>query len=254
MSEKKLKRMWLGSEERQKRFIGWDFSEIEAQYWQEKNSWDYSEIVHQYLKEDMELLDMGTGGGELLKTFNHPLHKTSVTEGWKKNHELLLRTLKPKGVNVQFVEESDELHFSDNSFDIILNSHESFSIPEVKRVLKPNGIFISQQVGDMNGLTLASRVVPHLKKDRFHWHLSCVVDDLSTASFEVLYQNECYPVQKFYDMDALIYYARTISWEFPDFSVENNFHELLHVNEGLTRNGYVYSQQHRFVFVARLTK
>lgn len=79
MDKNKLKTEWLKSEQKQKDFIGWDFSYIEDRYWQENTSWDYTEIVKNYLKPSMTLLDMGTGGGELLATFQHPYDKTSVT-------------------------------------------------------------------------------------------------------------------------------------------------------------------------------
>lgn len=250
--KQELKIKWLKAEKRQENFIGWDFSAIENSYCQEKNTWNYSEIVNDYLKPSMRLLDMGTGGGELLATFHHPFELTSVTEGWEKNYQLLLEKLAPKGVNVQFVKEDDVLPFSDNSFDIVVNSHESFSTKEVKRVLKSGGIFISQQVGDLNGVNLASRLIPNFKKEKFDFHLSVITRELDQAGFDILYENECYPVQRFFDMEALIYYVKTIEWEFPEFSVENNFQELMDLQKELARNGSIYNSEHRFIFVARL--
>ncbi|WP_365845908.1 hypothetical protein [Clostridium sp.] len=37
--------------------------------------------------------------------------------------------------------------FEDNTFDIVINRHESYCVSEVKRILKTDGIFIAQQVG-----------------------------------------------------------------------------------------------------------
>lgn len=254
MNQSELKKAWLRSEARQQQFSGWDFSAIEQQYHQEVNTWDYLELVKSYLNPTMRLLDMGTGGGELLATLQHPLLKTAVTEGWPPNYQLLLKKLAPKGVNVQFVGDEDSLNFPDNSFDIVLNSHASFSIEEVKRVLKPTGIFITQQVGDLNGVMLASKLIPTLKKERFDWHLSAVTTELKKRNFTILYENECYPEQQFFDMDAFIYYSRTISWEFPNFSVETHFAELLSLYEELLRVGFLRNLQHRFVVVARVMK
>lgn len=249
-----LKNQWLKSEENQKNFTGWNFSYLENKYFCEEPNWDYRDIVLSYLKKEMQLLDMGTGGGELLATFSHPYENTSVTEGYLKNYRLLQKTLQTKGVDVQFVNEQDELNFSDDSFDIVINSHESFSISEVQRVLKPKGIFISQQVGDFNGVNLASRVIRKYKKDVFDFHLALIIEELEKNNFEILFQNEIYLKQEFYDMDGLIYYLRTIPWEFPDFSVENNFKELLSLHEELERNGNIFNLQHRFIFVCRNMK
>ena len=252
MDKEKLKQAWLKSEEKQRAFIGWDFSYLKNKYVQEETPWNYQNIVKCYLKPHMNLLDIGTGGGELLKSFGHPYHKTSVTEGWDKNYQLLLKTLKPKGIDVQFVTENDYLNFPDNHFDIIVNSHASFSVNEVARVLKKDGWFISQQVGDLNGLTLSSKLIPHFKKEPFDFHLSSVLSELKMNHFTILYANEDYPAQNFFDMDGLIYYMRTISWEFPEFSVKNNFSELLYIYEELRNKGFIYNQQHRFIFVAQL--
>lgn len=251
MNDEQLKKEWLQSQKRQENFTGWDFSSIQEDFWQEGLPWCYSECVKHYLRPEFDLLDMGTGGGELLASFNHPLLKTSVTEGWLKNYQLLLEKLEPKGVKVKFVEEDDLLDYPDNSFDIVLNSHESFLVSEIKRVLKPNGIFITQQVGDLNGVNLASRLIPNYQKTDFTHHLSVVVDNLKAHDFEILEEYEAYPAQKFLSMDALIYYVRTIEWEFPRFSVETHLPELKNLQAELNRVGYIYNQEHRFLVIAR---
>ncbi|WP_208560378.1 class I SAM-dependent methyltransferase [Marinilactibacillus kalidii] len=248
----KLKENWLKSEEKQKQFIGWDFSYLKNKYAMDPLPWDYRQLVLKELKPDMRLLDMGTGGGELLRSFHHPYGLTSVTEGWKKNYVLLLERLAPLGVNVQFVAEDDQLLFPDHSFDIVLNSHESFSIDEVKHVLKPGGFFITQQVGDMNGLLLASKLIPGLKKVRFDLHLSSIVPALEAKGFSIHYQNEAYPKQLFLDMDGLIYYVHTIPWEFTNFNVHTHFDQLLFLHEELARNQFILNLEHRFVVVSQL--
>ena len=54
-----------------------DFSHIDGISDEEKDlPWDYKNIVSQYLKDDMELLDYDTGGGEFLLSLNHPFKKT----------------------------------------------------------------------------------------------------------------------------------------------------------------------------------
>lgn len=250
MKQEQLKQEWLKSQKRQEDFKGWNFNSIAADFWQEGLSWSYADLVKEYLNQEMNLLDMGTGGGELLLSFKHPYTKTSVTEGWLPNFELLQEKLVPQGVQVKFVEEDDILDYPDDTFDIVLNSHESFSIEEVKRVLKSGGLFISQQVGDNNGINLASRLIPNYRKTDFTLHLSSVVKELRESNFEVVKQFEEYPIQKFYSMDALIYYGRTISWEFPNFEVTTHMEELLALYEELQRAGFIYNQEHRFIFVA----
>ena len=254
MNIAKLKKSWLLSEQNQQAFSGWDFSYLTSKMSTEKLNWSYSEIVLSYLKPTMKLLDMGTGGGELLKSFAHPYVNTSATEGYNKNFQLILETLAPLGITIRFVDEDNYLHFPTNSFDIVLNSHESFSISEVQRVLKPNGLFITQQVGDFNGVNLASRLIPNYKKEHFNFHLSIVARQLKKNNFRLLMNQEQYLQQKFYDMDGLIYYLRTIPWEYPEFSVENNLAQLIDLNNELLQTGFIFNIQHRFILVAQNTK
>lgn len=86
MDTKLLKMKWLKYEKI--KFTGWDFSDIKDSWENEDLPWNYTEIVKKYLFPDLELLDMGTGGGEYLLSLNHPFEKTSVTEGWKPNIDL----------------------------------------------------------------------------------------------------------------------------------------------------------------------
>ena len=239
----------LLSEAQQHQFSGWDFSVLKGRYTQEKLSWDYRAIVRKYLQKQLHWLDLGTGGGELLATFGHPPERTAVTEGWPKNYQLLLTTLRPKGVQVVFEESMHHLDFPSNHFDLVTSSHAAFSVAEVKRVLKPGGYFITQQVGDRNGNQLAARL--HCTKPRFELNVASVTAELSQAGFTILQQAEAYPKQFFYDLGALVYYVRTISWEYPDFAVKDKLPELEQLAEEWQAKGVIENQQHRFLVVSQ---
>ena len=133
--------------EQKAKMTGWNFSYLKGKLLEEDLPWDYVEIVKEYLKPEMMLLDMETGGGEVLLKIRHPYELTSVTEGYEPNYKLCLERLKPKGIQVKKALGEDRLPFPDNHFDIIINRHGSYIVEEIKRVLKPNGIFITQQVG-----------------------------------------------------------------------------------------------------------
>ncbi len=249
MNKDKLKELWKKEEENS--FKGWDFSHLKNRWIDEKLPWDYREILDKYLKPDYKLLDMGTGGGEFLLTLNHPYNNTSVTEMWEPNVKLCKEKLAPLGIDVKQVFNDSELPFEDNTFDMIINRHESFDIKEVRRILKPNGIFITQQVGGKNNEILSKALIKDFKPAFPEHTLDNNVKKFQENFFEVLYADEFFPYLRFKDVGALVFCAKIIEWEFPNFSVYNSFEELYKLNEEIKVKGYIESIEHRFITVCR---
>lgn len=250
MNKEELKKYLLNEEN--KNFQGWDFSYLDGRWESEKLPWDYKSIVINYLDDNLQLLDMGTGGGEFLLTLNHPYQNTSVTESYKPNIKLCMEKLAPLGITVYPILEDDVLYnVPSNYFDIVICRHESYNEIEVKRVLKSNGIFITQQVGAYNNKDLATffdenRIDPYPMMT-----LDKTIERLENAGFSILYKDEYYPKLKFFDLGALVYFAKIIEWEFSDFSVERHFDKLLYLQELLNKKGYIESTEHRFIVVAK---
>jgi SAM-dependent methyltransferase len=249
MNYSKLKELW--EKEEKKAFEGWDFSYIENRWESEEVPWDYKEILSKYLNSKYKLLDMGTGGGEFLLSLKHPYNNTSVTEMWEPNVELCKKRLEPLGIEVKQVFNDSELPFKDESFHMIINRQASFDIKEVKRILKPNGIFITQQVGGKNNEVLSKVLIKNFKPLFSENTLENNLKKFKENSFEILYAKEYFPYLRFKDIGALVYFAKIIEWEFPSFSVENCFEELCKLYEGIKVNDYVESIEHRFIIVCR---
>lgn len=232
-------------------FKGWDFSYLDGRWENEKLPWSYEKIVKKYLKNDSVILDMGTGGGELLESFQHPYQLTSVTEAYPPNIQLCLEKLQPKGIKVYPIEQDDILlDVPTNFYDIVLNHHESFLEAEVNRVLKENGIFITQQVGAYNNKDLAT-YFDEKHTDQFpKMTLEKTVKRLEENGFSILYKNEYFPKIKFFDLGAIAFFAKIISWEFLNFSVEAYVDKFDALNELLKEEGYIESTEHRFMIIA----
>ena len=241
---------YLKKEEEQA-FKGWDFTYLEGRWNVEKLPWDYKGILLSYLQPSYKLLDMGTGGGEFLLTLNHPYSLTSVTESYPPNVQLCHDSLSPLGVDVKQVFDDSELPFPANTFDIIINRHESFNIAEVNRILKSGGYFITQQVGGCNNNNLSRKLIDDFIPQFINNDLDHIREILVNEGFKVLLEEEVFNQIKFYDLGALVYFAKTIEWEFPDFSVDFCFDNLCKVQRELTKNGHVSGTQHRFIIVAK---
>lgn len=247
-----LKQRWLLEENRE--FKGWDFSYLDGRLEEENLPWDYKSLVYKYLNKDNLLLDMGTGGGEFLLSLKHPHINTSVTEAWEPNLKLCKEILEPLGITVRQVFEDNKLLFDDNTFDIVINRHEDYDIKEVKRVLKNNGIFITQQVGGKNNEKLSKFLIPNFKWECYDFELNKEVDKFRNHNFSILYENEYFPHLKFFDVGAIVYFAKIIEWEFPNFSVDMCFNELCELENKIKNNGYVESLEHRFIIAAKNKK
>lgn len=247
-----LKQRWLLEEN--KIFKGWDFSYLNGRWKEEKLPWNYKNLICKYLNKDNMLLDMGTGGGEFLLSLQHPYINTSVTEAWESNLILCKETLEPLGITVKQTFNDNKLPFKDNTFDIIINRHEDYDVKEVKRILKENGIFITQQVGWKNNEKLSKFLIPDFKSQYPDFELNKEVNKFKNLNFSILYGNEFFPYLKFFDVGAIVYFVNIIKWEFPNFSVKRCFNQLCELEEELEENGYIESLEHRFIIVAKNTK
>lgn len=251
MTVSEWKTLWL-EEESQAHIHGWDFSHIQGRFEEEHDlPWNYRTLVQEYLQDDMLLLDCDTGGGEFLLSLGHPPEKTAAAEGYPPNAALCRETLLPLGVAFRECAGPSALPFPDESFDIVLNRHGAFDPAELFRVLKPGGLFLTEQVGEDNDRDLVERVLPGTPKPFPHKNLQEQRAAFETAGFRILRGEEAFRPIFFYDVGAFVWFARVIEWEFPGFSVERCFDRLLAMQETLEKTGAVQGTIHRYLIAAR---
>ena len=251
--ENSLKELWE-KEEKMAKITGWDFSYIDKRSHEVTPSWSYSDIIKEYLFTDAHILDIDTGGGEFLLSLNHPYKNISCTEGYKPNVLLCEQRLLPLGINFKECTDISNLPFSDNSFDIVINRHGSYNPLEIRRVLKPNGIFITQQVGDRNDEDLVNLILPNILKKYFNHNLESQKQLFLDNGFEIIKGLEEFGRIDFYDVGAIVWFAKIIEWEFIDFSVGKCFEKLLECHKIISNNGYISTKTHRFLLVCKCIK
>lgn len=252
MNTKELIAYWH-EEESIAHIHGWDFSHIDSRY-EEENTlpWDYQEYILNCLKPEMRILDIDTGGGEFLLSLGHPLDKISATEAYPPNVQLCEETLLPLGIDFRAANGCEKLPFDDNQFDIVINRHGDFNAQEIHRILKNGGIFITQQVGAENDRELVNLLLPKVTELPFpEQHLNIACEKFRQAGFEILEAQECFSPIRFFDIGALVWFARIIEWEFPGFSVDSCLEQLINAQKHLEENGSVDGTTHRFFLVAQ---
>ena len=147
--------------------------------------------------------------------------------------------------------DASQIPFEDEAFDIIINRHGDFSPPEIRRLLKPGGLFVTQQVGSDNDRELVEMVLPGAEKPFPHENLKEQRARFLDAGFEILQADEAFGPISFYDVGAFVWFARIIEWEFPGFSVDRCFDRLLQLQETIEREGKISGTTHRYLIVAR---
>ena len=251
MTPEELKSAWK-QEESCARIQGWDFSHIHGRYEEEDVlPWDYAAIVRGALRDEMKLLDYDTGGGEFLLSLRHPYENTAATEGYPPNVALCRERLLPLGIDLRACDDCARIPFKDGAFDIVINRHGDFHPPEIKRLLKPGGLFITQQVGCENDRELVRAVLPDVPSPFPHLNLTEQQKAFEDAGFDILQTGEAFGPIRFFDMGAFVWFARIIEWEFPGFSVDRCFDRLLQLQQTIERQGRIEGTTHRYLIVAR---
>jgi SAM-dependent methyltransferase len=239
-------------------FSGWDFEYLTRTHRmvQAPVKWNYYNVVLPRLSEAETMLDMGTGGGEVLSGFAPLPPGTCATEQYGPNVEVARERLEPLGVKVIGIEEEKfppfnaSLPFADEFFDLIISRHEAYYPPELMRVLKSGGLFITQQVGSMTVLNL-KHFFAEKGEAVSNWDLKSTVTELESVGFKIIDQQEDVQLQRFYDVGAIAYYLKAIPWIIEDFTIEKYRDKLWEMHVLIHKNGFYDVPYHLFLVVAQ---
>ena len=164
---------------------------------------------------------------------------------------LCQRTLTPLGIDFRPADGKGPLPFPSEQFDLVLNRHGDLAPAEIFRVLKPGGRFFTQQVGAENDRELVQLLLPGQTALPFpEQYLARTKQRFADQGFTVLRGEEVFRPIRFYDVGALVWFARIISWEFPGFSVEACLDRLLLAQQQLEAKGVLEGRIHRFLLIA----
>jgi Methyltransferase domain. len=238
--------------ETEESFSGWDFSHIEGTGRSREFplAWNYRSEIYRSLPAASSLLDLGTGGGEFLASLSPLPQRTCATEGYAPNLPIARNRLGPRGVELREIGADEIIPFEDSAFDLVLNRHESYTVEEVRRVLKQGAAFITQQVGGMNGADL-NMSLGYPNYSFADWCLAKAVGELESGGFSIEKAKESLGKTRFFDIGAIIYYLKCIPWQIEGFDPEQCFDRLEALERRIEDEGYFDFICHRFLIVAR---
>ena len=228
-------------QEAEAHFSGWDFSYISDREAEAPLRWSYISEVLFHVRQARAMLDMDTGGGEILSRF-HPFPPIAyATEAYSPNIPVASKRLEPLGVTVLAIDEEEpkRLPFSDETFDLVLNRHGYYWPAELHRIMQPGGIFITQQVGNRNDIGIRLLLgAPNAEVIEEWDDLASAVGSMEKVGFRITKSLEDYYQQRFYDVGAIVYQLKAVPWQIPDFSVERYFDRLKAIHNQIQMDGY----------------
>jgi len=139
--------------ERARRFSGWNFDDVGVTPLEPQfpnglaTPWDYVATAREEASRAARVIDLGTGGGEVYSRIALPGETRFIaSEEWHINAPVARDRLAPLAVDV--VRASSEITpWAEASFDVVLSRHEAIVPEEIIRILRPGGVFVTQQVG-----------------------------------------------------------------------------------------------------------
>jgi SAM-dependent methyltransferase len=224
---------------------GWEFAWLDGRAIGFDPAWSFPDLARPLLRRAGSLLDLDTGGGELLAEFAPlPAHTVAV-ESWAPNVPVARDRLRPFGVSVL-----TELPGGEHEFDVVLSRHGRLPIEDIARLLKPGGTLLSQQVGsdDLADLNAAlGAPPPHAQP----WNAAVAVAALEAAGLEVTDVREERPVVTFRDIGAIVFQLRAVPWQVRDFTIPRYERQLRRLDSMIRTHGEFTTTAHRFVVQAR---
>ncbi|WZY00022.1 class I SAM-dependent methyltransferase [Bacillus sp. FSL W7-1360] len=213
--------------------------------------WNYGRFVREALPQAKALLDMGTGGGESLAKLQSAFPPiVCATEGYEPNFPVARKKLEPLGVQVAFFADDASLPFEAEAFDLIINQHDSYDPPEVKRLLSPGGRFLTQQVGGRNEELLNERLGLPLDPSYSEWHVTNAAQALRAAGFHIEAAREAMVKKRYTDIGAVVYYLLACPWQAPGFDVKKHRAQLWQMHEEIEARGFLEVEEEYFYIEA----
>ena len=233
----------------------WDFSWLNKRIKSTNTGWDYSSLVNKAISKSQSMLDMGTGGGEFLLSLPQLPAYTVATEAYKPNLSIAKTNLSSVGVDVAFVNDDSELPVDSDTFDLIINRHESYKPREVARILSSGGYFLTQQVGNFDNREL-NRAFADNSRESSNWNLNIACRQLTAAGFDIIEKSEEFLRCDFLDIASIVYYLKGISWQIPGLNLESNDiqEKLYEIYKVIKQYGSFPTLEHRFYLKARINQ
>ncbi|MDX6565575.1 MAG: hypothetical protein QOE10_1237 [Gaiellales bacterium] len=230
---------------------GWDFSWFAGRASEQRPPWAYQRLISARIAAATAVLDIDTGGGEVLAGIELAPPLLVATESWQPNIEVARRNLHPLGATVVKVEPGAALPFADGRFDLIVSRHPiATRWGEVARLLAPAGTFLAQEVGEGSVRGLTEFLMGPQPPDDTR-STTRAVAAAEAAGLEVVDLQHASLRMEFHDIAAVVVFLRKVIWIVPGFTVDRYRARLEHLHRQIEATGTFVAHSTRFLIEAR---
>jgi SAM-dependent methyltransferase len=222
--------------ERARGFSGWTLGDVRVRHLGAPMPWDYEALARDGVARARSVLDLGTGGGEVLsRIIAGSDARVVATEEWRVNAPVAAARLGPLGARVVRAD-SLRLPFVASSFDLVLDRHEALEPAEVARVLARGGTVTTQQCG-LDDWRELGRFLP---KTVFPDHFNGYQQGFAAAGLTVEDARWHEERVAFETIGDLVYMLLVAPWFVEDFDPRRDIDALLALADALgTDDGIV---------------
>jgi len=229
---------------------GWNFSRVRVGHG--PVLWNYVDIVRQYLKPQDRVLDIGTGGGEIFFSLASCFGEgicvdvdPDMVKAAKRNRSALSLD------NISLlVMDGSHLRFDAGEFDVVLLRHLRVYVSEIVRVLRKNGYFITQMVGQRSSLNIL---------DAFGWTPSSfgpdwwqpvaqLADQFLLHGCRIIAQAEYNVPYWYYDLDSFMFWLMSVPWP-EEIELQRHWQNINQILETSQTERGIETNEHRGLLI-----
>jgi SAM-dependent methyltransferase len=236
---------------------GWDFSWLDGRASEERPPWGYQRLLSERLGSVDAVLDIQTGGGEVLagaldEAVAVP-RALVATESWPPNLAKATAALRPRGGVVVADPDEPPLPFADGAFELVTSRHPvAAHWGEIARVLRRGGSYLAQHVGPESAFELIEEFLGPLDAAA---HRGRHPDDEAAAAraagLEIVDLRTARLRMEFRDIGAIVWILRKVIWWVPGFTVAAHLDTLRALDARIRREGAFVAHSSRHLIEAR---
>lgn len=214
--------------------------------------WDYEALARELAAEASSVVDLGTGGGEVLARIVAGMQpgagprRIVATEEWARNAPIARDRLAPLGMHV-VRGDSLRLPFAPGAFDLVLDRHEALEPAEVARVLRPGGRVLTQQVATPHWAEIDA-YFPGRAFDFDHYRIYAA--QFEAAGMRIVRREHYSYRDAFGGLGDLVYWLTASPYRIEGFDVAADIEPLLAIERDLTTAEGIVLTDSRYIMLA----